>query len=180
MSRLLRYFLVWLSCTAVTVTAVFLTVRYVVHSTAPMPPTARALPIAPGGGTLAPITTSPSPSPSPSRTTTPKPKASPSHRATPSRPAPTPRKPSATPSADCRDGGVGAQTVHSQGGQVTARWGAEAVCLVSAVPAPGFTTQTAQHAPDELVVTFSGSHHRSQITATLHPQPKAAISEVSW
>jgi hypothetical protein len=175
--RLLRYFLVWLSCTAVTVTAVFLAVRYVVHSTAPMPPTARALPVAAGGGILAPITTSPSPSPSPSRTPSARPRPAPSHTATPSRPAP---KPPATPAADCHDGGAGVQTVQSQGGQVTARFGADAVCLVSAVPAPGFTTRTTQHSADELIVTFSGSHHRSQITATVHPQAKAATTEVSW
>lgn len=184
MPRLLRYFLVWLACTAVTVTAVFLTVGYVVHSTAPMPPTARTLPTALGGATLAPSTTSPSPTPSASRTPTPRPKPSPSHTPThtapATHPAPKPSTPSTPAAPDCRDGGFGAQTVQSQGGQVTVRWGAKAVCLVSAVPAPGFTTKTAQGSADELSVTFSGAHHRSTITATLYPQPKAVIAEVSW
>lgn len=193
MPRLLRYFLVWLSCTAVTVTVVFLTVRFVVHSTAPMPPTAHAAPTAFGTPTLVPGTQVPSPpstrpatpSPEPTPTASPPP-ASPSPARTPSRtPAPHTSSPHPTTASDpgspgdCQ-GGAGAHTVQSQGGQVTIRWGADAVCLVSAVPAQGFTTKTAQSAPDALTVTFEGAHHRSEITATLRPQAKAVTTESSW
>lgn len=186
--RLLRYFLVWLSCTAVTVTAVFLTVRYVVHSTAPLPPTAHGMPTEYAAApTIGTGTMSPSPSPRPSARTTPPHRPSPTRTPpTTARPAP-PRTPSATPPPtapagqgyDC-SGGAGAHSVQATGGQVTVRWGDQAVCLVSAVPAQGFTTKTRQDSARSLVVTFSGAHHRSQITATLDPQAKAVTTEASW
>lgn len=186
MPRLLRYFLVWLSCTAVTVTAVFLTVRFVVHSTAPLPPTAHGMPTAFGAPTVGTGTMSPKPSPVASGRTAPAHRPSPSHT-TPAttRPAPspttspTPKQPAGAQGYDC-SGGVGAHAVQAQGGQVTVRWGDAAVCLVSAVPAQGFTTTTRQDSAGSLVVTFSGAHHTSQITATLNPQPKAVTTETSW
>ncbi|MCL2554975.1 MAG: hypothetical protein FWE75_22885 [Actinomycetia bacterium] len=187
MPRLLRYFLVWLSCTAVTVTAVFLTVRFVVHSTAPLPPTAHGMPTAFGAPTVGTGTMAPKPSPVSSAPSTPTHRPSPTAPATtrpaPTRtasPAPTTSKPPAGGQGyDC-SGGVGAHAVQAQGGQVTVRWGDDAVCLVSAVPAQGFTTNTAQDSARSLVVTFSGAHHRSQITATLDPQAKAVTTETSW
>ncbi|MBY8882011.1 hypothetical protein K7862_30900 [Streptomyces sp. PLK6-54] len=63
---------------------------------------------------------------------------------------------------------------------MTIRWGADAVCLVSAVPAQGFTTRTGQSAPDTLTVTFEGSGHRSKVVATLRPSPNAVTTETSW
>jgi hypothetical protein len=180
--RLLRYFLVWLSCTAVTVSVVFLTVRFVVHSTAPMPPTAHAKPTSFDEPTLVPSTRSPSPvaqraSPSPKPASSPRP-----HRTAAPSPHPSFPGPSATATASADDcqGGAGTHTIQSRGGQVTIRWGAEAVCLVSAVPAQGFTTRTGQSAPDSLTVTFEGTGHRSQIAATLRPEPKAVTTETSW
>lgn len=183
--RLPRYFLVWLSCTAVTVTAVFLTVRFVVHSTAPLPPTAHAMPTAFGDPAVGTGTMSPKPPPTATARSAPSPRPSPSRtpRATahpaPSRAASTPPRTPVASGPDC-EGGVGAHAVQSQGGQVTVRWGDAAVCLVSAVPAQGFTTRTEQDSARSLVVTFSGTHHRSQITATLDPQPKAVTTETSW
>jgi hypothetical protein len=53
------------------------------------------------------------------------------------------------------------------------------VCLVSAIPAPGFTTQTQQVDAGTLVVIFSGGNHRSQLTASLRPQPQVVIGESS-
>ncbi|GAA2801521.1 hypothetical protein GCM10010505_30260 [Kitasatospora aburaviensis] len=68
-------------------------------------------------------------------------------------------------------------TVKSEGGQVTVRYGATAVCLVSALPAPGFTTQTAQGSAQTFQVTFSSSHHRSQITSTVQPRAQSSVRE---
>ncbi len=178
MPRSLRYLLVWLSCTVVTVAVVSLTVRFVVHSTAPVPPTAHAQPTtfdAPSPR----ATVSPTPRPSPRRPT-PAATSSPPHPR--HSPAPTHSAappPSTAPADDCQ-GGAGTHSVQSQGGQATINWGADAVCLVSAVPAQGFTTQTTQSASDTLVITFSGSHHRSRITATLTPEPNAVTDETSW
>ncbi|MFD0346668.1 hypothetical protein ACFQ0M_12350 [Kitasatospora aburaviensis] len=74
-------------------------------------------------------------------------------------------------------GGPGVYTVKSEGGQVTVRYGATAVCLVSALPAPGFTTQTAQGSAQTFQVTFSSSHHRSQITSTVQPRAQSSVRE---
>lgn len=179
MPRSLRYLLVWLSCTVVTVAVVSLTVRFVVHSTAPVPPTAHAAPTtfdtpAPARGAASPAPRTPTPRPTPSATAT---THRPRHTPAPSHPATHP--PSTAPADDCQ-GGAGTHSVQSQGGQATIRWGDQAVCLVSAVPAQGFTTKTTQSSADSLVITFSGTHHRSQITATLDPQPKAVTTETSW
>ncbi|MEY9838076.1 hypothetical protein [Streptacidiphilus sp. EB103A] len=187
MSRFLRFFVVWLCCTALTATAVFLTVRFVLGSTAPLPPstagvtTVLALATAsPGASASIGIGTpasTPDASPSASR-----PKPSPS--ATPSPSAPQPRQSSApaarrAPSADCT-GGAGVHSFSSTGGQVVVRFGSDAVCLVSAVPALGFTTSTTQSSPGTLTVTFSGAHHRSELTASLQPQAQEVTREVSW
>ncbi|MDJ0343609.1 hypothetical protein QMK19_26655 [Streptomyces sp. H10-C2] len=178
MPRSLRYLMIWLCCTALTVTAAFLAVRFVVHSTAALPPTAHALPTVfttptPTPGLIGPATSAPNASPSP---TTP---PAPSPRATTARP--TTPVPAAVQGAGytCR-GGAGVHTMQSMGGQVTFNMGADAICLVSAVPAPGFTTSTAQSAPDTLTVTFSSANHRSETTGTIHPQPQAVTREVSW
>ncbi|NEA52647.1 hypothetical protein G3I60_00255 [Streptomyces sp. SID13666] len=71
-------------------------------------------------------------------------------------------------------------SMQSVGGRVTFNMGADAICLVSAVPSPGFTTSTDQDAPDTLTVTFSSANHRSETTGTIHPQPQAVTREVSW
>ncbi|GAA1069858.1 hypothetical protein GCM10009665_77600 [Kitasatospora nipponensis] len=82
-------------------------------------------------------------------------------------------------SAGCQSGS-GGHTVQSVGGQVSVRFAVDAVCLVFALPAPGYTTQTAQSDPGTLVVTFTGPSHRSQITATLQPQAHITTHETSW
>ncbi|MER6387264.1 hypothetical protein ACFXEL_17275 [Streptomyces sp. NPDC059382] len=60
------------------------------------------------------------------------------------------------------------------------RYGNDGVCLISAVPAPGFKVATAQTADDTLTVSFSGSGHRSQITATVVPSARATVRETSF
>ncbi len=187
MPRFLRFFLIWLSCTALTATAVFLTVTFVVGSTAPLPPTARGVSTvlatataAPGGSTAPVVIGTPVSTPD---------TAPPTHR---QQPAPSASSPRSAPPAhttpqgagrpgpsDCA-GGAGTHSFESTGGQVTVRFGADAVCLVSAVPALGFTTSTAQSAPDTLTVTFTGAHHRSELTTSLHPQAQEVTREVSW
>ena len=183
MPRSLRFFLIWLCCTTLTVTAVFVTVNFVVGSTSPMPPTARAMP------TLFPVDSSapaasPSPKPTPrptgtsSSTRRPSPSASPSPRRTTSRPQPPPPSPSPTghQSPSC-SGGAGTHTIQSTGGQATIDFGSDAVCLVSAVPSPGFTVSTQQNAQDTLTIVFTSSSHRSQIVGTINPQPRATTTE---
>ncbi|MEN3585146.1 MULTISPECIES: hypothetical protein [unclassified Streptomyces] len=71
-------------------------------------------------------------------------------------------------------------TVPSEGGKVTVRFGAEDVCLISAVPNEGFTVHTEQESPEALTVTFAGSGHRSEVTASSTPQDKASVRETSW
>ncbi|MBD9732670.1 hypothetical protein IGX29_12810, partial [Streptomyces sp. H28] len=44
MPRLLRYLLIWLSCTAASVTAVIVTIHFVVGSTRPTAPVAQSAP----------------------------------------------------------------------------------------------------------------------------------------
>ncbi|WP_239150011.1 hypothetical protein [Streptomyces sp. SID13588] len=182
MPRPLRYLMIWLCCTALTVTAAFLAVRFVVHSTAPLPPTAHALPTvfstpSPTPGLLIPATSAPS------TPLTPTPRKTPT--VTPSTKPPTTRPPTTAPvngrntSNTCK-GGVGVHSMQSVGGRVTFNMGADAICLVSAVPPPGFTTSTDQDAPDTLTVTFSSANHRSETTGTIHPQPQAVTREVSW
>lgn len=184
MPRSFRHFLIWLSCTALTVTAVSLTVRFVVGSTAPLPPSARD--VAAGIATNSPssvVIGSPTATPAPTRN------RRPTVKPTTRRPTTTPptggatSAPATTPSThrppDC-EGGAGTHSFESTGGQASIRFGADAVCLVSAVPAIGFTTSTRQSAPDTLTITFTGSRHRSELTATLHPQAKEVTSEVSW
>ncbi len=176
MPRFLRYFLIWLCCTALTATVVMLTVGFVVGSTAPLPPTAR------GVSTLSATATPPAAIGTPASTPV-APTPTPTHRQQPSRTAAPPSHPAAPTRrpdpADCT-GGAGAHSVQSVGGQVTVRFGADAVCLVSAVPGLGYTTSTAQSAPDTLTVTFTGAHHRSEVTASLHPQAQVVTREVSW
>ncbi|MEU6238183.1 hypothetical protein [Kitasatospora sp. NPDC047058] len=96
-------------------------------------------------------------------------------------PGPTPGTTAPTPQGGDRagscPGGPGVYTVKSEGGQVTVRYGATAVCLVSALPASGFTTQTSQGSAQTLVVTFSSSHHRSQITSTVQPRAQSSVRE---
>ncbi len=71
-------------------------------------------------------------------------------------------------------------TVPSQGGKATVRFGDGAVCLISAVPNRGFTVRTSRTGATTLTVTFSASRHRSEITATVQPQNRADVREVSW
>ncbi|MEU4094605.1 hypothetical protein [Streptomyces sp. NPDC026673] len=186
MPRYLRYVVIWLSCTAVSVTAVMLTVGFVVGSTRPTPPVARDVP---ESALAASSPSAAKPGPSRSATASPAAKRTPSPTMrrptrTPVRPAttapPTPTvRPSATP-VDCGTGGAGVHTLQSQGGQASVRFGENAVCLVSAVPASGFTVSTRRDGAQQLTVTFSGDRHRSEIVATTTPQSKATIREVSW
>lgn len=180
MPRSFRFFLIWLSCTALTVTAVSLTVGFVVGSTAPLPPTARGMsksyatttsgPVVIGTPTSAPHSADPSP--------TARPRRSPAPRTTAPRPPATTRG-HAPPSAKCT-GGAGTHSFESAGGQATVRFGADAVCLVSAVPGLGFTTSTGKSGSDTLTIVFTGAHHRSELTASLRPQPQEVTREVSW
>ncbi|MFI1963329.1 hypothetical protein ACH429_04180 [Streptomyces pathocidini] len=189
MSRYLRYLLIWLSCTAVSVTAVLLTVHFVVGSTRPTPPVARSAPTVFGSHTARhpadPARKSRTPAHSPSATS-----RAPAARPTPAPPAtgsarPTPRDTSsktAIPSARAGEctGGSGVHTIESAGGQASVDFGDSGVCLVSAVPTQGFTVRTAQREPAALSVTFSGDGQESVITATTGPQDKATVREASW
>ncbi|WP_234321227.1 hypothetical protein [Streptomyces katrae] len=181
MPRIPRYLFIWLSCTATSVTAVLLTVQFVVGTTRHTPPVARSAPTV--------IETPPawqagqSP-PSPTASTSPSPTVS--QRPSPSATAPTPAKASKTPrpstpkpAVDCEDGGAGLHTVPSQGGKATVRYGSRGVCLISAIPALGFKATTSQNADDTLTVTFTSADHRSVITATVDPGAKASVRESS-
>ncbi|MDD9375532.1 hypothetical protein M8Z33_02360 [Streptomyces sp. ZAF1911] len=187
MPRIPRYLLIWLSCTAASVTAVLGTVQFVVGSTRHTPPVARSAPVVvetPPAWTAAPA---PSPSPqSPGATAG----GSPAATERPSTPASTPtsaKAPTATPrptapkpSVDCTGGGYGLHTVPSEGGKVTVRYGNRGVCLISAVPGRGYKATTSQTADDTLTVTFTGADHRSVITATITPSAKASVRETSF
>ncbi|MFE2550196.1 hypothetical protein ACFXGI_16810 [Streptomyces sp. NPDC059355] len=181
MPRLPRYLLIWLSCTAASVTAVLATVQFVVGSTRHTPPVARSAPTvietppAWQAGTPAPSTPSPSASASPSPSATQKPSPS---AASPT-PAKAPRTNPSKSSVDCAEGGAGLYTVPSQGGKVTVRYGSRGVCLISAVPDRGFKTTTSQSEDDTLTVTFTSADHRSVVTATIDPSAKATVRESS-
>ncbi|PTH84621.1 hypothetical protein C9J60_31345 [Streptomyces sp. A244] len=71
-------------------------------------------------------------------------------------------------------------TVPSEGGKATVRFGDDAVCLISAVPNRGFTVSTSRAEATGLTVTFSANRHRSEITATVQPQSRVDVREVSW
>ncbi|MFF4098989.1 hypothetical protein [Streptomyces sp. NPDC001903] len=184
MPRLPRYLLIWLSCTAASVTAVLATVQFVVGSTRHTPPVARSAPTvietppAWQAGTPSPSSPSPSASASPSPSATQRP--SPSAAATPAKaPQGTPRANASKSAVDCAEGGAGLYTVPSQGGKVTVRYGSRGVCLISAVPDRGFKTTTSQTADDTLTVTFTSADHRSVVTATIEPSAKATVRESS-
>ncbi|MEU3660201.1 hypothetical protein AB0E77_10615 [Streptomyces sp. NPDC032940] len=191
MSRLLRHLIIWLSCTAASITAVILTIHFVVGSTRPTAPVAQSAP------RELPVSQRPAPSPSarpssPSPTPTgekPRPTPSPT-REKPREPSPAPTPPAASPTTEappagggergCEEGGSGVYTVPSEGGRATVRFGDGGVCLVSAVPEQGFTVATSQSAAETLTVTFSASRHRSEITATTEPRSQASVREVSF
>ncbi|MFE2876144.1 hypothetical protein ACFXG6_05765 [Streptomyces roseus] len=185
MPRLPRYLLIWLSCTAASVTAVLATVQFVVGSTRHTPPVARSAPTVietpPAWQAATPSPSAPAPSASAS------PSPSVSQRPSPAAASPTPAKASAgTPrtgaskgGVDCAEGGAGLYTVPSQGGKVTVRYGSRGVCLISAVPDRGFKTTTSQTADDTLTVTFTSADHRSVVTATIEPSAKASVRESS-
>lgn len=187
MPRIPRYLLIWLSCTAASVTAVLGTVQFVVGSTRHTPPVARSAPVvvdmppawqAAGGPSPSAQPPSATPAGSPSATGRPSP---PAPSPTPVKaPAPTPRTTAARPPADCDEGGAGLHTVPSQGGKVTVRYGSRGVCLISAVPSRGYKAGTAQTADDSLTVTFTSADHRSVITATITPSAKASVRETSF
>ncbi|MFC7840840.1 hypothetical protein [Streptomyces sp. NPDC057382] len=191
MSRLLRYLIIWLACTAASVTAVILTIHFVVGSTRPTAPVAQSAPSEPVESPRPTPSATAKPSPSPSASSR-RPSPPPSSRAAP-RPSPTPEPtraptarataPQAPAGADgpgCEDGGAGVYTVPSEGGKATVRFGDDAVCLISAVPNRGFTVSTSRTGAQTLTVTFSASRHRSEITATTRPQSGANVREVSW
>ncbi|MFB7176723.1 hypothetical protein ACFCYI_03315 [Streptomyces sp. NPDC056257] len=184
MPRIPRYLFIWLSCTATSVTAVLATVQFVVGSTRHTPPVARSAPVvidtppAWEAGSPAPGEPSASASASPSPTLTQRPTPS---AATPAKASPgTPRTTAPKSSVDCEEGGAGLHTVPSQGGKVTVRYGSRGVCLISAIPSRGFKATTAQTSDDTLTVTFSGSDHRSVVTATIVPSAKASVRESSF
>lgn len=169
-------------------TAVLGTVQFVVGSTGHTPPVARSAPVvidtppAWQAGSAAPDQGSPATtaSVSPSAAVTQPPSSSP---ATPSRAkasSSTPRTSAPKTGVDCEHGGAGLYTVRSQGGKVTVRYGSRGVCLISAVPSPGFKATTSQSADDTLTVTFTSGDHRSVITATVVPGAKASVRETSF
>ncbi|MEV6316599.1 hypothetical protein [Streptomyces sp. NPDC051776] len=188
MPRSLRYLLIWISCTAVSVTAVILTVHFVVGSTKPTPPVARSAPtVFSSPSEQARKTKRPS-KPSPSATSR-APTRKPSPKPTPARtshpPSPTPASPSGQPTAtqspaNCTEGGSGVQTIQSAGGQATVRFGDNGVCFVSAIPTQGFTVRTSQTEPTTLRVIFSGDRRQSEIMATTEPYDRAEVTETSW
>ncbi|MCX5015460.1 MULTISPECIES: hypothetical protein [unclassified Streptomyces] len=187
MPRIPRYLLIWLSCTAASVTAVLVTVQFVVGSTRHTPPVARSAPMvfdsppawqAGQGQSPSPQSPSPSASGSPTATGQPSPSAS---TPTPAKASTgTPRTTAPKPSVDCEEGGPGLHTVPSQGGKVTVRYGSRGVCLISAIPGRGFKATTSQTADDTLTVTFTSADHRSVITATIDPVAKASVRETSF
>ncbi|MFD9408152.1 hypothetical protein ACFWBN_14195 [Streptomyces sp. NPDC059989] len=186
MPRIPRYLLIWLSCTAASVTAVLATVQFVVGSTRHTPPVARSAPTVIDTPPAWQAAQSPSPGP---QSPTASPSASPTatQRPSPSTAAPTPAKaPSGTPrptapksAVDC-EGGAGLHTVPSQGGKATVRYGSRGVCLISAIPGLGFKATTSQTSADTLTVTFTSADHRSVITATVDPGAKASVRESSF
>ncbi|MGP3683664.1 hypothetical protein ACTVZO_02970 [Streptomyces sp. IBSNAI002] len=187
MPRIPRYLLIWLSCTAASVTAVLVTVQFVVGSTRHTPPVARSAPMvfdsppawqAGDGGSPSPQSPSASPSGSPTATERPSPSAATPTPAKASTGAP--RTTAPKPVVDCEQGGPGLHTVPSQGGKVTLRYGARGVCLISAIPGRGFKATTSQAADDTLTVTFTSADHRSVVTATIEPVAKASVRESSF
>lgn len=188
MPRFLRYLLIWLSCTAASVTAVIITVHFVVGSTRPTAPVAQSAPkdFAASARPSAPPSPSPTPTPSPSASRSPEPtpsKKTQKPRATPTpeaRPTSRPVEQSASANQGCEDGGAGVQTIPSEGGRVTVRYGSGGVCLISAVPSQGFTVSTTQSAPDTLTVKFAASRHESEVTATTVPVDRASVRETSF
>ncbi|MFJ3202619.1 hypothetical protein [Streptomyces sp. NPDC086989] len=185
MPRLPRYLLIWLSCTAASVTAVLATVQFVVGSTRHTPPVARSAPTvietppAWQAGTPSPSTPSPSASASPSPSLTQRPSPSPASPS-PAKASGTPRSSAPKGPVDCAEGGAGLYTVPSQGGKVTVRYGSRGVCLISAVPDHGFKTSTSQTSDDTLSVTFTSADHWSLVTATIEPSAKATVRESSF
>ncbi|MFZ3468274.1 hypothetical protein ACODT3_35905 [Streptomyces sp. 4.24] len=186
MPRIPRYLLIWLSCTAASVTAVLGTVQFVVGSTRHTPPVARSAPVvvetppawlASQGQSPSPQSPSEPPGGSPSATERTSPPASTPTPVKASSGTPRPTTPKS--SVDCDEGGAGLHTVPSQGGKVTVRYGSRGVCLISAVPGQGYKTGTAQTADDTLTVTFTSADHRSVVTATVTPSAKASVRETS-
>ncbi|MGW1140104.1 hypothetical protein [Streptomyces zhihengii] len=194
MSRLPRYLLIWLSCTAASVTAVMLTVHFVVGSTRPTAPVARSAPDGFDASPAASVSPSPPPSrkpsptppsrkpgPAPTRTTAePRPSPSPTPRTSTPAPPPPTRGAGADAEAGCAEGGSGVHTIDSEGGKATVRFGSGGVCLISAVPSQGFTASTRQSAPQALTVTFAADRHRSEITASTEPSDRASVRETSF
>ncbi|MEU9106166.1 hypothetical protein AB0D54_17780 [Streptomyces xanthophaeus] len=188
MPRTPRYLLIWLSCTAASVTAVLATVQFVVGSTRHTPPVARSAPVvidtppAWQAGSPSPdqASATPTASASPSPTVTQRPSSSPAAPSPAKAPSSAPRTSAPKPAVDCEQGGAGLHTVPSQGGKVTVRYGSRGVCLISAIPGRGFKTATSQTADDTLTVTFTSGDHRSDITATIVPGAKASVRETSF
>ncbi|MFB6613886.1 hypothetical protein ACFCV9_06680 [Streptomyces sp. NPDC056367] len=186
MPRIPRYLLIWLSCTAASVTAVLGTVQFVVGSTRHTPPVAQSAPMVFDSPPAWQAGQGRSPSPqSPSASAT----DSPGETVRPSSSAPVPptakastgapRTTAPKPAVDC-EGGPGLHTVPSEGGKATVRYGSRGVCLISAIPGLGFKATTSQTSNDTLTVTFTGANHRSVITATIEPMAKATVRETSF
>lgn len=183
--RFSRYLLIWVTCTAASVTAVLATVGFVTLSTRPRPPVAESATAA-GAPESSLQSARPSPPVSPTPTTAPRkttgsgrPAASSPRAAATSSPSPQPPVPVTDSIEVCLRKGRGPQTVPSEGGKATVRYGNGRVCLVSATPNPGFKVDVAYTNAQTLVATFTSSSHCSQITATTNPTARASVRETS-
>ncbi|MFI9275934.1 hypothetical protein ACIGXM_35355 [Kitasatospora sp. NPDC052896] len=193
MRPVLRYPLIWLGCTAVSVGAVMFTVVYVAGTGAAGLPVSRtviatavAVPIedtpspspsgqigdAVSGAASVPPTASPTPSPSPT------PPPAPTSAPPPPPPSSAPPAPAPTPAASPSCGPDAAvHTFQSSGGTATVAFGAAGVCLVTVVPATGFTAAARQVDRNTLVVTFSSAQGQSKITVTSQSESANATIE---
>ncbi|MGW3044886.1 hypothetical protein ACWC9T_33695 [Kitasatospora sp. NPDC001159] len=182
MKPALRYPLIWLGCTAIGVTAVALTVRVVIRPATAGVPAARSIPTTVVTVTPAPVATAPAAPASPTPTAGAALSAAPSVQAT-STPSPalaTPRismgsvEPTASrsrhPSADRGPSGCSQEAVmrtyQAAGGTATVAVDPGVVCLVSAVPASGYTMKVKRPGPAALVVDFSDGTQTSEISVT--------------
>ncbi|MEU8513410.1 hypothetical protein AB0C76_17730 [Kitasatospora sp. NPDC048722] len=182
MKPALRYPLIWLGCTAIGVTAVALTVRAAIRPATAGVPAARSIPTTVVTVTPVPATTTPTATAGPTPTAGAALSATPSEQAT-STPAPTLATPrismgrvepttgrSRHPSADRGPSGCSQdavlRTYQAAGGTATVAVDPGVICLVSAVPASGYTMKVKQPGPTSLVVDFSDGTQTSEISVT--------------
>lgn len=175
----LRYPLIWLGCTAVSIGAVMLTVDGVAGSDAAGLPGSRSVLAT---AVALPGQDSPNPSPvgqigDPTSVAEPAP---PSPAATPdpapASPRPSPSSPPESPTPECGQNAA-VHTFLADGGTATVSFGSTRVCLVTVVPAAGFTATTHQVDPGMLVVIFSSPEAQSRVTVTNRSQSGHAVIE---